>query len=325
MSSLRKKNSVPYRLVANAGRAGPLGVKLTPKGANFAVYCEAASAVFISIFDDDGQKEVARVKLEAPREHVFFGFIKGVKAGTRYGVRSDGDFDPAQGLYFDPEKLLVDPYAKRLDRAYVHDQRLTLGRGQSGDTAKLVPRGIVCAPKRGAPSPLKIEPGGLIYEVNVRAFTRLHPDVPREKRGTVAALMEPAIVDYFISLGVTAIELMPLAAFIDERHLPDLGLHNIWGYNPIGFFAPDPRLLPGGIDELRALTDLYRQHDIAVILDVVYNHSGESDRDGAVLSFKGLDAKTYYRHKEVDGRLVLVNDTGCGNRSEEHTSELQSH
>ncbi|VAW16883.1 Limit dextrin alpha-1,6-maltotetraose-hydrolase [hydrothermal vent metagenome] len=313
MSLPRKKTSARYSLEADMGQPEPLGATLTPRGANFALYSQAASAVFVSIFDEDGQKEVARFKLEGPRGNIFFGFIKGVKAGTRYGVRAEGEFDPDQGLYFDPEKLLVDPYARMIDRAYVHDKRLTLGRGQSGDTAKLVPKGIVCASSHDAREPMKISPAGLIYEVNVRSFTRLHPEVPEKKRGTLAALMEPAIVDYFVSLGVGALELMPLAAFIDERHLPELGLHNIWGYNPIGFFAPDPRLMPGGICELRALSDLYRRHDIAIILDVVYNHSGESDRDGAVLSFKGLDAKTYYRHQEVDGRLELVNDTGCGN------------
>jgi len=307
------KKTGPYRLIANAGSSEPLGASLSATGANFALYSAAASAVFVSIFDEKGEDEVARLQLEGPRDHVFFGFIKGVTQGTRYGLRADGAFDPDQGLYFDPEKLLVDPYAKRLDRAYVHDQRLTLGRGKSGDTAKLVPKGIVYAPHRTAPSPLKAEPGGLIYEVNARFFTRLHPDVPAKKRGTIAGLMEPAIIEHFVSLGVAAIELMPLAAFIDERHLPALGLHNGWGYNPIGFFAPDPRLMAGGIGELLALTDLYRRHNIAVVLDVVYNHSGESDKYGTVLSFKGLDAKTYYRHQEVDGNQVLVNDTGCGN------------
>ncbi len=313
MSFSSVKKEAPYRIVANRGKSEPLGANLAPGGANFALYSEAASAVFISIFDEKGEHEVARLQLEKGRDNVFFGFVAGVKAGTRYGVRADGVYDPKQGLYFDPQKLLVDPYAKRMDRAYVHDQRLTLGRGKSGDTAKLVPKGIVCAPHRKAPPPLKAKPSGLIYEVNVRALTMLHPKVAPEKRGTIAGLMEPAIVEHFVALGVGVIELMPLAAFIDERHLPPLGLRNIWGYNPIGFFAPDPRLMAGGIDELLALTDLYRKHNIATIVDVVYNHSGESDKYGAVLSFKGLDAKTYYRHQEVNGELVLVNDTGCGN------------
>jgi len=312
-SSSQAKKSAPCRLIANGRRTASLGATLTPEGCDFALYSETASAVSVSVFDDEGQHEVARIKLNGPRNNVFSANIAGIKAGTRYGVRADGEFDPGQGLYFDPEKLLVDPYAKRLDRAFVHDQRLTLGRGKSGDTAKLVPKGIVCAPKHNAPKPMKFAPDGLIYELNVRSFTRLHPEVAPENRGTIAGLMEPAIVEHFVSLGVGAIEMMPLAAFVDERHLPALGLSNAWGYNPIGLFAPDTRLMPGGIDQLLALTDLYRAHGIAIIMDVVYNHSGESDRNGAVLSFKGLDAKTYYRHHEVDGELVLVNDTGCGN------------
>ncbi len=300
-------------MVANAARPERLGATPRPGGVDFALYSEAASKVFVSIFDHEGREELARLELEGPQDHVFFGHIEGATEGTRYGFRTDGAFEPEQGLYFDPQKLLVDPYAKRLDRAFVHDRRLSLARGKSGDTAQLVPKGIVVAPEPAAPKPMKVAPGGTVYEVNLRGFTRLHPGVPENKRGTVAGLMEPVIVEHFVSLGVSALELMPVAAWIDERHLPALGLSNAWGYNPIGFFAPDPRLMPGGIADLRALTDLYREHDIAIILDVVYNHTGESDAAGAVLCLKGLDAKTYYRHQRENGALKLVNDTGCGN------------
>jgi len=300
-------------LVANAGRPERLGASLRPDGVDFALYSAAASEIFVSIFDHEGHEELARLQLEGPQDHVFFGHVEGAREGTRYGFYADGVYEPKQGLYFDPQKLLVDPYAKRLDRAFVHDRRLSLARGKSGDTARLVPKGIVVAPLPAAPKPLPVAPGGTVYEVNLRAFTMLHPGVPEEKRGTVAGLMEPVIVKHFVSLGINALELMPVAAWIDERHLPALGLGNAWGYNPIGFFAPDPRLMPGGIGDLRALCDLYREHDIAIIADVVFNHTGESDAAGAVLCLKGLDAKTYYRHQRENGALKLVNDTGCGN------------
>ncbi|PJN94429.1 glycogen debranching enzyme GlgX, partial [Amaricoccus sp. HAR-UPW-R2A-40] len=160
------------------------------------------------------------------------------------------------------------------------------------------------------PAPPVFRPGGLVYELPVRPFTMLHPDVPPELRGTVAALAHPAILDHLTRLRVDAVELMPITAWIDERHLGPLGLVNGWGYNPVAMMALDPRLCPGGMAELRETTAALRAAGIGVILDVVFNHTGESDVFGPVLSMRGLDARAYYWHAP-DGSLV--NDTGCGN------------
>ncbi len=167
------------------------------------------------------------------------------------------------------------------------------------------------------PDPLPHQPpffreGGLIYEVSVRAFTMLHPEVPKKKRGTIAALAHPAIINHMRKLGVSAVELMPITAWIDERHLPSLGLTNAWGYNPVGFMALDPRLAPGGLAELRQTVSALHEAGIGVFLDLVFNHTGESDELGPTLSLRGLDSQVYYRHVENNpGRLV--NDTGTGN------------
>ncbi len=173
-----------------------------------------------------------------------------------------------------------------------------------------MPKAVVTALPAPAPQPVTFRPGALIYEVAVRPFTMRHPYVPDELRGTVAALAHPAVIEHLTRLGVGAVELMPVTAWIDERHLGPLGLTNGWGYNPIAMMALDPRLCPGGIEELRATTAALRAAGIGVILDVVFNHTGESDVHGPTLSLRGLDARAYFRH-DAYGRLV--NDAGTGN------------
>ena len=218
---------------------------------------------------------------------VFSATVPRAGAGTRYGLRAEGPFTPEAGHRFDASKLLVDPYAVALDRPFAWDTRLA----EPGvDTAALVPKAVATAlpPLRTAPPPV-FRPGGLIYEVPVRPFTILHPDVPEALRGTVAALAHPAVVAHLTKLGVNAVELMPIAAWIDERHLAPLGLRNGWGYNPVVFAAPDPRICPGGLPELAATTAALRAAGIGVILDVVFNHTGESDAFGGTLSLRGLD------------------------------------
>jgi glycogen operon protein len=206
--------------------------------------------------------------------------------------------------------LLVDPYAVEIDRPYVYDTRLTASE-RGVDTAALVPKAVVRerVPETVAAPPL-FRPGGLIYEVSVRAFTMRHPDIPVQDRGTIRALAHPAIVDHLTRLGVSAVELMPITAGIDERHLPPLGLANGWGYNPVTFMALDPRLAPGGLADLRHAVAALHGAGIGVILDLVFNHTGESDALGTSLSLRGLDSRTYFRHA-ADGQLV--NDTGTGN------------
>jgi len=248
---------------------------------------------------------VARIALTSRLGDTHFGFVPGLKDGTHYGLRAEGPWAPEQGHRFDPSKLLLDPYATRITSAFVHHPDLMR---QGAETSALVPKAIAGHAPADA-SPLPPHRPQFIYEIPVKAFTRFHPDVPPEKRGTVAALAEPAIIHHLKRLGTDTVELMPLAAWIDERHLPALGLSNAWGYNPVSFMAPDPRLAPGGLEEIRAAVDALHGAGIRVILDVVLNHTGESDEYGTTLSLRGLDHALYYRH--ANG--MLVNDTGCGN------------
>ncbi len=227
-----------------------------------------------------------------------FGFIAGVVEGARYGLRADGPWEGRNR--FDLAKLLVDPYATAIDRSYRHMPELT---ERGFDTAAIVPKAIV----RRAATPARPLPPHrptFIYELQVKSFTKLHPQVPEAQRGTVSALAHPAIIAHLKQLGVDCLELMPLMAWIDERHLAPAGLANAWGYNPVTFMAPDPRLAPGGFAEIREAIATLHTEGIRVILDVVFNHTGESDDHGATLSLKGLDAALYF---------TGTNDTGCGN------------
>jgi glycogen debranching enzyme len=269
----------------------------------FAVRSPLASALWLCLFDGDREQRFAMHRIgddwlaELPRD----------LSGTGYGYRAEGEWAPERGLWFDPAKLLVDPHALELDRRFVQDPRLS----QYGvDTAAIVPRAKVPerfpAVRRRKP---QFERGGLIYELNVRGFTMLHPEVPEAQRGTVAALRHPAIIAHPKRLHVSAVELMPITAWIDERHLPPLGLTNAWGYNPVALMALDPGLCPGGVAELRATVAALHKAGIGVILDLVFNHTGESDVHGGVLSLRGLDNAAYAH--APDGSLI--NDTGCGN------------
>lgn len=298
-------------LVPHAGRTDTLGATVTPEGINFAVYSESATALWVCIFDDLDQ-EIGRFELDVHEDHIHAGLVANVGPGTRYGLRADGPYDPDQGFFFDPNKLLVDPYARHLDRVFVRSPRLRLGREEAVDTAPLVPKAIVPGAANEPILPRKKAPG-LFYEVNVRGFTMRHPSVQGPLRGTIAGMTTKWVVDHFKHLGVDTVQLMPTAAWIDEGHLPALGLTNAWGYNPVAYFAVDPRLAPRGPQELRVMTDTYRKAGISVILDVVYNHTGEGDAQGPILSMMGLDPQTYYRFVEVDGKKFLVNDTGTGN------------
>lgn len=298
-------------LVPNGGSIEHLGATITEMGVNFAVYSESATNIWVSIYDEQDQ-ETDRFELDVHQDHIRAGLISGLGAGTRYGLRADGPYDPDQGYFFDPMKLLVDPYAKRLDRVFVRSPRLRLDRAEAVDTAPLIPKAIVGDMGNENILPRKKAPG-LFYEMNVRGYTMRHPSVQGPLRGTIAGLTTQRVIDHLKFIGVDTLQLMPTAAWIDEGHLPVLGLTNAWGYNPVVYSAIDPRIAPRGPQELRVMTDLYRKNGISVILDVVYNHTGESDANGPLLSLMGLDARTYYRFVEVDGKQHLVNDTGTGN------------
>ncbi|WP_065846188.1 glycogen debranching protein GlgX [Sphingobium sp. Ndbn-10] len=287
----------------------PLGPGMHGRGTRFRVHAPDADRLWLCLFD--ARDRETRLTMAREGEDIWSVNAPGVGEGARYGLRADGPFDPDAGLWFDPDKLLLDPYAPAIDRPFAYDPMLAAPRGKGSDTAGLMPKGVVSAPfPLVPPEPPIFRSGGLIYEVQVRGFTMLHPDIPEAQRGTIAALGHPAVIEHLRRLHVSAIELMPINAWIDERHLAPLGLRNAWGYNPVSYFALDPRLAPGGMAELRGAVDALHAAGIGVILDMVYNHDGESDREGPTLSLRGLDARSYFRH-EPDGRLI--NDTGTGN------------
>lgn len=281
-----------------------LGAYVEGTSTRFAVRSPKARAIWLCLFEPSGKEQ--RVPLDREGD-IWSVDLPGDLSGTHYGYRADGDWGPDDGCWFDPAKLLVDPYAVELGRRFV--QHPDLAR-PGADTAALVPHAIVPARLPELPrQPPRFARGGLVYELNVRGFTMLHPDVPENLRGTVAALAHPAVRAHFRKLHITAIELMPIVAWIDERHLPPLGLRNSWGYNPVAMMALDPGLCPGGIAELRETVAALHADGIGVILDLVLNHTGESDVLGGVLSLRGLDDASYAR--APDG--ILINDTGCGN------------
>jgi glycogen debranching enzyme len=299
------------RVPEGGDRTPRRGCTVSAEGARFAVFSQAAEQIWLCLFDPSGDTETARIEMQREGDD-FTVFVPGLKTGARYGLRADGAFDPVAGQWFDPAKLLMDPYATRIDRPWKHDERLALPRSAGFDTARLVPKAIVEARLGRTAHKAAFEPGGLIYEINVRGFSMRHPDIPQADRGTLRALCHPAVIAHLKRIGVSAVELMPITAWIDERHLPGLGLSNAWGYNPVTFMAVDQRLAPGGIADLRSACDALRSEDIGVILDLVFNHTGESDRLGPTLSLRGLDNRAYYRHDPADPGL-LINDTGCGN------------
>ncbi|MBZ9936156.1 glycogen debranching protein GlgX [Mesorhizobium sp. BR1-1-16] len=299
--------------------AGPLGVTLSHKGVNVAVHSPAAEAIEFCLFSADGDEELRRIRLPGRTGDIHHGHVEGVSAGARYGLRAHGPWRPEDGHRFNAAKLLVDPYARALDRAFaehplLYDARRLGAAEDTADSAGVVPKGIVTPP---LPLAARLQPPPsferqVVYELHVRGFSKLNSEVPEALRGTFAGLGHAASIRHLKALGVTTVELLPIGAWLDERHLPPLGLSNYWGYNPIAWFVPDPRLAPGGMAEVRAAVAALHAAGIAVILDVVYNHSGESDHLGPTVSMRGLDNAGYYRLIPEDRRFY-ANDAGCGN------------
>ncbi len=304
------------------GSPEPLGVTLDERGANVAVFSAHAKAIEFCLFDASGQIEVERVRLPSRTGDVFHGHFEGISAGQRYGLRAHGPYTPHDGHRFNPAKLLVDPYALALDRPFslapaMFGYRLDATDADLSfdvtDDAPSMPKAIAISPVVAEAGPATRRPWAdtIIYELHVRGFTKTHPGVPEAIRGTFAGLAHPAAIEHLVKLGVTAVEVMPCAAWIDELHLSAAGLTNYWGYNPVAFMAPDPRLAPGGWDEIRSCTSALHSAGIEVIVDVVLNHTGEGGELGPTLSMRGLDNASYYRlaHDE----RYFINDTGCGN------------
>ena len=285
---------------SNSGSPIPLGVTPVEGGVNVAVVSRHATRIFFCLFEANTE---TRFELTTHEGDAHCGFIPGARVGQRYGLRAEGPYDATH--LFDASKLLIDPYATAIDRSFTwHRDFATKGV----ETSPIAPKCIVSAPQPPARR-LPYRDPRFIYEVAVKAFTKRHPLIPEAIGGTVAALAHPACIEHFLRLGVDTVEFMPLMAWADERHLAQQGLSNAWGYNPISFFAPDPRLAPGGLREIRETVAALHDAGLRVILDVVFNHTGESDLGGPTVSLRGLDNALYYRH--ANG--VLVNDTGCGN------------
>ncbi|WP_284315734.1 glycogen debranching protein GlgX [Labrys miyagiensis] len=305
--------------MANPGMAAPLGASWTGEGVNFAVYSADAERIEVCLFDAGGG-ETARIALGGREGAVHHGLIPGLAEGQLYGLRAHGPWAPEKGLRFNPARLLIDPRATRLVLPPGMTSALPV-KGAAGvddlvldgaDTAALMPKAVLERPAGPARRPSAPKPSTrIVYELHVRGFSQRHPEIPAELRGTFAALAHPAAIRHFLALGVTTLEIMPLAAWIDERHLEPLGLSNYWAYNPACFLAPDPRLVPGGMAEIARTIDALHQAGLEVILDVVYNHTSESDERGGTHSLRGLDNRSYYRL--ADNPRFYSNVTGCGN------------
>jgi glycogen debranching enzyme len=268
------------------------------------VWSHNATRIDICLFDEIGN-EIWHHKLTAQSGDVHYAFVEGIAEGQRYGLRAHGPYEPAMGHHFDAHKLLIDPYATTLTGPCLYHPDLSR---HGAHTSHLVPK-AVATPTAAPLTPKRPRNPTLIYELNVRGFTMRHPEVQQQKRGTIAALAEPAIIAHFKKIGADTIELLPIAAWMDERHLVNLGLRNAWGYNPVSFFAIDPRVAPGGLAELRDTVSRLHDHGIQVLLDVVFNHTAESDMLGPTLSQRGLDCVGYYRLFHGTN----VNDAGTGN------------
>ena len=300
--------------------APKLGATTAEGGVNFAIYSENADDLVLCLFDENGTKETDRLTLPGRDGGVRYGFVPGLSAGARYGYRAEGPWKPEEGHRFDFSKFLVDPYATALDRPFTYRPALTAPPERQIDSAAFMPRCIVHDLDLDA-KPMPFGRPGFTYELLVRAFSQRYPEVPVEIRGHVAALREPFFLDHLERIGVETVELMPLAAWIDEGHLMALNLTNAWGYNPITHMAPDPRLAPGGFAEIRATVEALHQRGIRVLLDVVFNHSGEGSEEGPTICYRGLDNLLYYRHPEGEPAFML-NDTGTGNTMATHKAPV---
>ena len=294
-----------------AGSPEPLGLTLLEDGANVAITSETAEKIELCLFDASGAQEIARHVLPGRTGPVFHGFVPGLGAGALYGFRAHGPWRPHEGARFNPDRLLLDPHALALDGPIrPHESFFAASALDSGPFA---PKAVAIAPQQATPQRRKIPwPDTILYELHVRGFTRALDSAPEASRGTFAGLAHPAALAHLKRLGVTTLELMPCAAWIDERHLHAAGLTNYWGYNPVALMAPEPRLAPGGWDEVRESVAALQAAGFEVLIDVVLNHTGESDKDGPTLCLRGLDNAVSYRLDPAD-RARYIDDAGCGN------------
>ena len=311
------------------GKPYPLGATWDGAGVNFSLFSENATKVELCLFDRNDDRRETRIPMTEQTHQVWHAYLPEVRAGQFYGYRVHGPYEPQQGHRFNPSKLLLDPYAKAVAGTVRWSDGLfgyRIGDPQADlsyddrDSAANMPKCVVVDPafSWGNDMPPAIPwHRTIIYELHVKGFTMRHPAVPPELRGTYAALTCPEVVDYLKALGITAVELMPVHQFIADKHLEDRGLTNYWGYNSIGFFAPDARYANSGVTgeqvaEFKSMVRALHREGIEVILDVVYNHTGEGNHLGPTLCFRGIDNASYYR-LVPDNRRYYMDYTGCGN------------
>lgn len=302
-----------------------LGAVASKTGVNFAIFSDHATKVEVCLFSQDEEQETERVMLNECTNGVWHGFLEGIKEGQRYGYRVDGPWEPMIGQRFNPNKLLLDPYAKKLSGTIKWDDALygyTVSANKDADltkderdSARFMPKGVVVRSTiltKSAP-PLVPWPKTVIYESHVKGLTVRHPLIPTDIRGTYRAISDPAMIDHYLKIGVTSIELLPIHAFLQDRHLQEKNLTNYWGYNTLNFFAPEPRYFhDDDLSELAQAIDRLHSAGLEVILDVVYNHTCEGNHLGPTFSWKGIDNLSYYRTLPGEPRFY-DNLTGCGN------------
>jgi len=317
-----------YRVLP--GRPYPLGATWDGNGVNFALHSVHATAVELCLFENQGKKhrEVRRLRLGDRSHHVWHGYIPGLQPGQLYGFRVQGPYEPHNGHRFNPNKLLIDPYAKAISGTIQwHDALFGYKVGHKDgdlsfsktDSAPYIPKSVVVDTRFDweEDQPLRIPyHKSIIYEAHVKGLSYTHPDIPEQIRGTYAAIAHPAMIRHLHDLGITAIELMPVHHFVNDRFLLDKGLSNYWGYSSIGFFAPDVRYSSSGthgeqVREFKEMVKALHRAGIEVILDVVYNHTAEGNELGATLCFRGIDNADYYRLTE--NQRYYMDYTGCGN------------
>jgi isoamylase len=307
----------------------PCGATWDGKGTNFAVFSEHATKVEVCFFDASGGKEIDRQELPEYTNQIWHGYIPKIRPGTRYGLRVYGPYEPENGHRFNPNKLLLDPYACAHIGDLKWDPALFGYQMETGDdttfderdSAPFMPKCIVVDPEFDWHGQSRLGKfrvpfdDTIVYEMHVKGFTKLHPSLPENLRGTYAGLADPDVIEYIKSLGVTSVELLPIHTFVNDSNLLDKGLTNYWGYNTIGFFAADPRYAADCNDclkEFKNTVAALHEAGLGVILDVVYNHTAEGNELGPTLSFKGIDNSSYYRLMPNNKRYY-INDTGTGN------------
>ncbi len=321
MSASEVLNTQSLQAEMLAGEPKPMGAAWSSEGVNFAVYSGGAQRVELCLFDDEGRQEQFRIPLPERTGDVWHGFLPAPwgRPGLVHGYRITGPYDPQQGLRYNPHKLLIDPYARLLKGSLEwHTGALSAAHEGASDidSAPFVPKGAVIdtafdwGTDRSPAIPWR---DTVIYELHVRGFTKLHPDVPEKLRGTYLGLAQPPVLEYLKRLGVTALELMPVQAFVSEEFLFKRGLRNYWGYNSVGWFAPAADYaFANPVTEFKTMVKAIHAAGLEVILDVVLNHTAEGSERGPTLSLRGFDNPAYYK-LEPDDRTRYQNRTGCGN------------